>query len=129
MIDPNQTMAAREIRRDLLRPYSPILSADLIESDTDYHVHADLPGVEDLNIEIVGRNLIIKAERKVVHEADVDLVHSTERSYGKVQRQIMLPMNADIDRAVSKFTNGVLTVSFPKKTVTPIFSKKLQIQM
>ena len=55
LTDPNQTSAAREIRRDLIRPYSAILSADLIERENDYVVHADLPGVEDLEIEIVGR--------------------------------------------------------------------------
>ena len=125
--DPNQTGAAREIRRDLIRPYSPILSADLIESDSDYHVHADLPGVEDLNIEIVGRTLVIKAERKVVHDTDVDMVHAVERSYGKVQRQILLPVNADIDKASSRFVNGVLTVSFPKRTAGSQVTKRLAI--
>jgi HSP20 family protein len=127
LVDPNQTGAAREIRRDLIRPYSPILSADLIESDTDYHVHADLPGVEDLTIEIVGRTLVIKAERKVVHDTEADTVHSVERSFGKVQRQILLPVNADIDNAASRFVNGVLTVSFPKRSAGTQVTKRLLI--
>lgn len=114
MTDPNQTQAAREIRRDLIKPYAPILSADLIESNKDYHVYVDLPGVEDLSIEVQGRTLVIKAERKVVHDKTTDMVHSVERSYGKVQRQILLPMNADLDNSCSKFENGVLRVSFPK---------------
>lgn len=127
LTDPNQTSAAREIRRDLIRPYAPLLSADLIESDTDYHVHADLPGVEDLSIELQGRNLVIKAERKVVHDKNNDMVHSVERSYGKVQRQILLPMNADLDNATSKYENGVLCVSFPKKQQSGTLTKTIPI--
>jgi HSP20 family protein len=86
-----------------------------------------LPGVEDMTIEVVGRTLVIKAERKVVHDTDADMVHSVERSYGKVQRTILLPENADIDKAISKFVDGVLTVSFPKKNMDIPFTKKLMI--
>jgi hypothetical protein len=31
---------------------SPILSADLVESPEDFHIHIDLPGVENLNVEV-----------------------------------------------------------------------------
>lgn len=49
---------------------TPILSADLVESETDFHIHVDLPGVdkEDLDISFSEGNLIIKAERKNRHE-------------------------------------------------------------
>ena len=90
------------------------MTADLIESDTEYSVHVDLPGVEDMDITIKDGVLCMKAERKAVHELDNDIVHSYERSYGKVQRKILLPTNADTDHAQAKFRHGVLTVTFPK---------------
>ena len=74
----------------------------------------DLPGVEDLDINIDGRVLRISANRKVVHEVDNDIVYRKERSFGKVQRKILLPDNADTDKAAAKFKDGVLTVTFPK---------------
>lgn len=128
MADPNQTVAAQEIRRDLIRPYAPILTCDLIEGPSDYHVHVDLPGVEDLTTEVIGRDLVIKAERKIVHDTNTDTVHAVERSTGKVSRKLRIPQNADVDRVTSRFFNGVLTVSFPKKQDTEPFSKKIDIQ-
>ena len=90
--------SARTLKRELIIPYSTLLSADLIESPSDYHVHADLPGVEDLNIEIVANQLIIKAERKIVHDESSHTAHSMERSYGKILRKLMIPPNADKEK-------------------------------
>lgn len=42
-------------------------------------------------------------------------VHTMERKYGKVERRIRLPANADSDGAATSFKNGVLTITFPKK--------------
>jgi HSP20 family protein len=56
----------------------------------------------------------MKAERKSTHHDTLNFVHSSDRSYGKVQRKILLPINADVDHGVAKFRNGVLTISFPK---------------
>jgi HSP20 family molecular chaperone IbpA len=53
-----------------------------------------LPGVENLDIEIVDGTLLkITAERKYVHQVDNDIVHSFERSFGKVQRSFNIPQN------------------------------------
>ena len=120
------TAFSPRFRNEISKPLAPLMSADLIESDSDYHVHADLPGVEDLDVTIRDRVLCMKAERKAAHEVDNDYVHSFERSYGKVQRQILLPANADVDHAQAKFRNGVLTVSFPK-LVSAVGVKKLTI--
>ncbi len=118
--------SGKELTKDLV----PIMGTDLIESDNSYNVHADLPGVEpkDLDISIVDRFLVLKAERKYVHEENNDKVHSMERSFGKVQRKIRLPANADLDSAETKFKNGVLTITFPKKAIEPEGEvKKLKI--
>lgn len=49
-----------------LKQFAPLLSADLIESESDYHIHLDLPGVqkEDLDIQVSDGTVSIKAERK-----------------------------------------------------------------
>ena len=95
---------------------TPLLKADLIESEGEYKVSADLPGVnaEDVEISVDHNCLLLKAERKQSHNTNTDKVHTIERSYGLVQRRIELPRNADMDQAVTNFKNGVLTVTFPK---------------
>lgn len=103
-----------------LSTLSPLLGSDLVESESDYKIHVDLPGVEvsDVEISLVeNKFVVIQAERKHVHEEEKDKVHSMERSYGKVQRRFRLPANADVEKASSVFKQGVLTVTVPKKVV------------
>ena len=114
---------------DLAKAFSPLMSMDLVESDNGYQVMADLPGVDatDLDLSVEGNALVMKAERKHVHETKTDKVHRLERSYGSVKRRVVLPKNADMANANTKFNNGVLTVSIPKLAEVPPSSRKLVI--
>lgn len=114
---------------DMAKAISPLMSVDLMEKDDSYQVLADLPGVDvkDLEVHVEGQSLIMKAERKHVHQADTDKVHRLERSYGSVQRRMQLPKNADLSNAATKFNNGVLSVSVPKLVQLPPASRKLEI--
>ena len=111
-----------------------LLKLDLVESDGDFHIHADLPGVqpEDLDISIVDNNkyLVLAAERKFSYQSNDEddqedettapsthKIHSMERSFGNVQRKIRLPANADVEKASTSLKNGVLTVTLPKKVL------------
>ena len=119
---------AMNTTREIVREFAPILRADIIESLNDYHVHLDLPGVHanDLDVTIANGFLTIKAERKQVHEEDNDFTHRVERSYGKVQRSVAIPLNADAENAQARFENGVLTVKFNKRQVG-VAGRKLAI--
>lgn len=44
----------------------------------------------------------------------MNLLTSTQRSFGEVRRAIRLPKGADQDRAQAHLANGVLTIDFPK---------------
>ncbi len=107
------------------------MGTDLIESDSDFHIHVDLPGVqpEDLDVSVVDKYLMLKAERKHVHEDKSDKVHSMERSYGTVQRKIRIPQNADVDQASVKLRNGVLSISVPKKAPAVESVRKLAVKV
>jgi HSP20 family protein len=105
----------QELRQEAIRPLAPLMSADLIESENDFHVHVDLPGVENIDINTDNNFLTITADRKVLHEIDSDVAHTVERSSGKVKRRLPIPRNADVEHAKAKFRDGVLTVTFPKK--------------
>ena len=129
-VTPNNTAAAGF--PSLLRSAAfGFMGTDLIESDSDFHIHVDLPGVqpEDLDVSVVDKYLVLKAERKHVHENKSDKVHSMERSYGTVQRKIRIPQNADVDQASVKLRNGVLSISVPKKAPAVESVRKLAVKV
>jgi HSP20 family protein len=113
-----------------VKRFSPLLSADVVESENDYHVHVDLPGVnkEDLDISFNDGLMTITAERKEVMESNsvFHKVHKVERNFGKVQRSIALPKNADAEHAQASMKDGVLMISFPKIAESPK-AKKIPI--
>jgi HSP20 family molecular chaperone IbpA len=123
------TSSSLSTLHDVFKGHSSLLGSDLVETESEYKIHVDLPGVEasDVDISLVeNKHLVIKAERKYVHEEPKDKVHSMERSYGKVQRRFRVPANADVDHVTTVFKNGVLSLSFPKK-VKETNVRKLQI--
>src|SRR3569623_1765072 len=107
----------------------PKLNFDLIESESDFHIHADLPGVnkENLSMSVENGHLTIEASRKSEVKSESDKVHRVERSSGVVRRVIPLPKNADVEHVNAALTDGVLTVSFPKLTITQPEVKKINI--
>jgi HSP20 family molecular chaperone IbpA len=106
----------QSFQRGATKDFVRIMGTDLIETPTGYNVNVDLPGVDlsELDLSVVGNNLVIKAERKCTHDETVDRVHSIEKVYGKVERQIRLPSNANTDEVHTVFKNGVLSIEFPK---------------
>jgi HSP20 family molecular chaperone IbpA len=52
-----------------------------------------------------------------------------ERTYGKVERSFVLPQIVDVERVKSKYSNGVLSISFPKLPPKPSQSSKRSISI
>ena len=108
-------------------------SVDVVEEQDQYVFHADLPGVELSQIEVLFDEgmLVIKGERKesVEDVDDKDVDHSTyhrmERSYGTFQRRFRLPDAIDADKISAKSNNGVLEVRVPKQEKA---QRKIEIQ-
>lgn len=105
----------------------PILNLDLVETDTEFQVHADLPGVDEKDVDVTVENncLVIKGHREKNYESNNAKEHRIERSYGSVQRSIRLPQNADQSSCNAHFENGVLTVTLAK--MAPPTSAKIQV--
>ena len=100
----------------IIRPFTPLLSADLIEGESDFHVMVDLPGVDKADLDVVVNQgvMTIKAHRREVLKQDIDTYHRTERNFGKVSRTIQIPHNVDLSKVACKFEGGVLCVTLPK---------------
>ncbi|KAJ3335310.1 hypothetical protein HDU83_000400 [Entophlyctis luteolus] len=90
---------------------------DLSETDKEYILHADIPGVkkDDIDISIKENVLTIAGERSTNKEIKDDQRHLVERAYGKFARSLRLPNNANADKVAASFDNGVLQLVFPKK--------------
>jgi HSP20 family protein len=116
---------------NVTKPFAPLLTTDVIEGENEFKVMADLPGIDpnelELNVDREKHLLVMKAERKQVHETNTDRIHRMERSYGKVHRTIRLPRSADVDNASCNYKDGVLCVCVPKLTEIPETTKKLTI--
>jgi HSP20 family protein len=73
----------------------------------------DLPGLarDDVSVTVDNGMLIVEGERRSEHDRYEGDVWTCERTYGRFQRVIPLPENADIDSAEARFENGVLEIS------------------
>ncbi|MCD6026746.1 MAG: heat-shock protein Hsp20 [Solimicrobium sp.] len=106
------------------------MKLDVSEDDSNYVVHADLPGVrkEDIHVSIDKNQVSISAEIKNEREdtKEKNVIHS-ERYQGKVFRSFALASDVDEARAEAKFSDGVLELTLPKQA-TSSTGKQLTIQ-
>ena len=92
------------------------MRVDMVESDKDYKVIAEVPGIpkENLKVEINNRCLCIEGEKKQCIDEKKETYHFTERRYGHVKRKVTLPEDADADAVTSNYENGILTLTIGK---------------
>ena len=90
---------------------------DVAETDSEIVVSAELPGLDDEDIEVsLARGLLtISGEKKQEKEKKDRDYYRVERSYGSFQRSVALPSEVDANKVDAVFRKGVLTVTLPKK--------------
>ena len=98
--------------RSLLRDTFKI---DIQETDKEYCIEAELPGVkkEEIDLNVENDNLCISVNRAEESNDDSkDYIHR-ERRYASMSRRVRLA-NASLDKIKAKLDNGILTVTIPK---------------
>jgi len=102
---------------------------DLTETETDFVLRADLPGMSesDVSIELDDGVLTISGERKAEHEARKAGYYRVERSFGSFRRSLTLPEGVDPEAVKATFDRGVLEVTVPKPE--PRTPRKVQISV
>jgi HSP20 family protein len=97
-----------------LRRWIPAM--DLVETDDDFVLRADLPGLSegDVHIDLEDNVLTISGERKSEHEERKEGYYRVERASGKFARSLTLPEGVDPDSIRANFDRGVLEVRVPK---------------
>jgi len=105
------------------------IKSDVHETDDAYCIEAEMPGVEegDIDVSVSEGALTIIGEKKEEKKEDREGYHHTERHYGSVKRTFPVPDAVDLRKAEATFKNGVLKVTLPKKALPKAESKKIPI--
>lgn len=89
---------------------------DLTETDDNYHLSVDLPGIskEDVTISVEDSRLTIRGERRDESQHETEDMVRMERTFGSFYRSVRLPKSVNEDKIGATFNNGVLSVDIPK---------------
>lgn len=91
-------------------------ATDISESDTEYSISAELPGIkkEDIEVSLHDGVLSIVASSKSEHEEKGDKQIRSERRYGKFVRRFTLGDNVEESSVNARFEDGVLKLAVKK---------------
>jgi len=103
---------------------------DIVESDGEYTIKAELPEInkEDVKVSVENGELTISGERKQEKEEKGKKFHRIERYYGSFMRSFTLPDNADEANIKATFKDGMLNLSLPKSAEYKTRSHEVKIQ-
>jgi HSP20 family protein len=112
---------------DKTTDWSP--AADISETEKEYVVKAELPGVKREDVKVLHDDgvLTIEGERKYEKEDKNEKSHRIERFFGSFTRSFVLPDNADATNIRAETRDGVLNVHIPKLKVEK--AKPVQIKV
>lgn len=89
---------------------------DVKENDREMTVHAELPGIEEKDVEVLLSNniLTIRGEKKIEREEKKENYHLVECSSGNFMRSFAIPFETKPSQLEATFKNGVLRIKIKK---------------
>ena len=122
-IAPFGTMSER------MRAFAP--SIDVKEDDKEISVLAELPGMDEKDIEVhlTDNALTLKGEKKEEKEEKGKDYYHMERTYGSFNRVIPLPQGIDTKKVNATFKKGVLTIRLPKTEEAKSKGKRVPVKV
>ncbi len=105
-------------------------AVDIAETEKAYEITAELPGMDEKNIEVKFSDgvLTIKGEKQEEKEEKKKDYYLSERNYGSFQRTFQVPDGVDADKIEAGFKKGVLTVTLPKSAEAQKAEKKITVK-
>lgn len=104
---------------------------NIAETDAGLEVTAELPGIDEKEIELDIANgvLTLKAEHKeeIERSDEAKRWHLVERRSGTYLRRFALPFEADEDKVQATFEKGVLKIVVPRSAAAAPTSKKITV--
>jgi len=92
-------------------------SVDIYETESELVIKADLPDVqdEDIDVRVENNMLTIRGERKFEKDVNEDDYLRVERAYGPFMRSFSLPNTVSSESIRAEYRNGVLTLHMAKR--------------
>lgn len=92
-------------------------AVDIKETEEQFVIHADLPGVKSEDIDVTTENgiLTIKGSRESKKEEEKENYKRVERFSGSFMRRFTLPEKADLENIKAVTKDGVLELTIPKR--------------
>ena len=118
----------------LTEPVGWVPKVEILETEKELLLTAELPGMERENVEITFEDelLTIQGEKKEEkHEKEEKnggpRYHIWERTYGAFRRTFTLPRTIDPEKIVAEMKQGVLKVHMPKVAMAKEKGRKIEI--
>jgi HSP20 family protein len=107
-------------------------AVDVSETDKAYEITAELPGLDEKNIEVKLANGVLsikgeKQEEKEEKEKEKDY-YRRERSFGSFERSFQVPDDVEEGKIAASFKNGILSVTLPKSAEAQKQAKKIKVR-
>lgn len=105
-------------------------SVDVHETDQAYTVTAELPGIDqkDIELSLDDNVLTLRGEKRSErHEEDGGRRYS-ERSFGRFERSIPFAAEVDADRVEATCENGLLKITLPKNANARDKSRRIEVK-
>ena len=101
---------------------------NISETDNKYCIEAELPGVEqkDVELKLDGNILTISGKTESNKENKDRNYFMRERHYGSFQRSLSLPNNVNEEEVNATFNNGILNIEIDKKHSSG--AKKIEVK-
>jgi HSP20 family protein len=103
---------------------------DMTEDEKEIKVTAELPGLEEKDIEVnLSKDILtIKGEKSQEKEEKGKETYYSERSFGSFSRTMQIPSEVEYDKIDATFKKGVLNITLPKAAKSAEHHKKIQIK-
>ena len=102
-------------------------SVEVSETDKDIRVSAELPGLEEKDVEVLMSDGVLTIRGEKRSEVEDKSRAFSERTYGRFERRIPLGWEVEEDKVNASFRNGVLTVTMPKSAKAAAKARRIAI--
>lgn len=108
--------------------HSFIPGIDISETDEQFLISAEIPGVkkEEINIDLEEGRLTISGKRSFQDEEEGKTFHRVETRYGSFNRSFQLPDNVDEENITASYKDGLLNITI-NKTEEKTSKKQIEI--
>lgn len=102
-------------------------SVEVIDTDKDIRVSAELPGLDEKDVEVLMSDGVLTIRGEKRSEVEDKSRAFSERTYGRFERRIPLGWDVEEDKVNASFQNGVLTVTMPKSAKAAAKARRIAI--